>query len=44
MKSTVAGVPDGFFSAALSETDPEIADVIGKELGRQRDESELIAS
>ena len=44
MKSTVAGVPDGFFSAALSETDPEIANAIGKELGRQRDEIELIAS
>ena len=32
------------FSASLAETDPEIADVIGKELGRQRDEIELIAS
>src|SRR5437868_4112163 len=35
---------DAFFSAPLSEVDPEIADVIGKELGRQRDEIELIAS
>ena len=35
---------DAFFTAPLSETDPEIADVIGKELGRQRDEIELIAS
>ena len=34
----------GFFSAALDETDPEIAGAIGKELGRQRDEVELIAS
>jgi glycine hydroxymethyltransferase len=33
-----------FFSAALDETDPEIAGAISKELGRQRDEIELIAS
>ena len=33
-----------FFSAPLSATDPEIADAIAKELGRQRDEIELIAS
>jgi glycine hydroxymethyltransferase len=32
------------FSASLRETDPEIADVIGQELKRQRDEIELIAS
>ncbi|MBV9346760.1 MAG: serine hydroxymethyltransferase [Pseudolabrys sp.] len=32
------------FTAGLSEVDPEIAAVIGKELGRQRDEIELIAS
>jgi len=32
------------FTAPLAETDPEIADAIGKELGRQRDEIELIAS
>src|SRR6476619_2165319 len=32
------------FSAALRDLDPEIADVIGKELERQRDEIELIAS
>src|SRR6185312_7166923 len=35
---------DTFFSATLAEADPEIADAIGKELGRQRDEIELIAS
>ena len=35
---------EGFFSAVLEETDPEIAGAIGKELGRQRDEIELIAS
>jgi glycine hydroxymethyltransferase len=32
------------FSATLAETDPDIADAIAKELGRQRDEIELIAS
>jgi glycine hydroxymethyltransferase len=32
------------FTASLAETDPEIADVISRELGRQRDEIELIAS
>ncbi len=35
---------DGLFSANLREVDPEIAHVIGQELGRQRDEIELIAS
>src|ERR1700691_4060895 len=35
---------EGFFSAMLGESDPEIADAIGRELGRQRDEIELIAS
>jgi glycine hydroxymethyltransferase len=33
-----------FFSASLAETDPEIASAIGKELGRQQYEIELIAS
>jgi glycine hydroxymethyltransferase len=33
-----------FFTASLAETDPEIADAIGKEFSRQRDEIELIAS
>ena len=33
-----------FFSATLAETDPEIFGAIGKELGRQRHEIELIAS
>lgn len=33
-----------FFSGALSESDPELFDSIRKELGRQRDEIELIAS
>ncbi len=35
---------DGFFSASLAEADPEIAGWIDKELGRQRDKIELIAS
>lgn len=33
-----------FFSASLNETDPELAGAIRAELGRQRDEIELIAS
>jgi glycine hydroxymethyltransferase len=35
---------DPFFTAPLAQTDPEIADAIRLELGRQRDEIELIAS
>ena len=35
---------NSFFSAGLAESDPEIARAIGLELGRQRDEIELIAS
>src|SRR5512146_1354411 len=35
---------EGFFSASLGESDPEIADAVRRELGRQRDEIELIAS
>jgi len=34
----------GFFTTSLAESDPEIADAIGKELHRQNDEIELIAS
>lgn len=38
-------MPDsGFFKADLSERDPEIAAAIGRELGRQQNEIELIAS
>ena len=33
-----------FFSASLAESDPDVASAVGKELGRQRDEIELIAS
>jgi glycine hydroxymethyltransferase len=35
---------NSFFTAPLAEADPEIADAIALELGRQRDEIELIAS
>ena len=35
---------NSFFTATLAETDPEIFGAIGKELGRQRHEIELIAS
>jgi glycine hydroxymethyltransferase len=37
-------LPDRFFSASLAESDPEIAAAIGRELQRQRDQIELIAS
>jgi glycine hydroxymethyltransferase len=36
--------PDGFFTQSLAERDPEIAGWIDKELGRQQDKIELIAS
>ncbi len=39
-----AVTPAGFFTASLATTDPAIAGWIGKELGRQRDKIELIAS
>jgi glycine hydroxymethyltransferase len=35
---------EDFFTATLADSDPEIADAIKRELGRQRDEIELIAS
>ena len=35
---------DALFTASLAQTDPEIAEVVRLELGRQRDEIELIAS
>ena len=34
----------GFFTQSLTERDPEIAGWIAKELGRQKDKIELIAS
>jgi glycine hydroxymethyltransferase len=42
--SAATAVADTLFTASLAETDPEIADAIRLELGRQRDEIELIAS
>ena len=42
--AAVSADTDTFFTAPLAATDPEIADVIARELGRQRDEIELIAS
>jgi glycine hydroxymethyltransferase len=36
--------PDGFFTRSLAEADPDIAGWIAKELGRQQDKIELIAS
>ena len=42
--SAATAVADSLFTASLAETDPEIAEAIRLELGRQRDEIELIAS
>ena len=39
-----ASLSNSFFSASLADSDPEIARAIALELGRQRDEIELIAS
>jgi glycine hydroxymethyltransferase len=36
--------PDAFFAAALAQRDPELAAIVGRELGRQREQIELIAS
>ncbi len=35
---------EGFFTKSLSDTDPDLAAAVAQELGRQRDEIELIAS
>ncbi len=42
--TTAAVTPNGFFTKGMAETDPVIAGWIDKELGRQRDKIELIAS
>src|SRR5690606_16274083 len=42
--AAVAATAEGFFTATLEEVDPEIFGAIRDELGRQRDEIELIAS
>ncbi|MGH2708259.1 MAG: serine hydroxymethyltransferase [Actinomycetota bacterium] len=46
MSQTVASRTESnpFFAAALADADPEIAEAINLELGRQQDEIELIAS
>jgi glycine hydroxymethyltransferase len=45
MSSAVASTrSNSFFAASLADRDPEIAEAVGLELGRQRDEIELIAS
>jgi glycine hydroxymethyltransferase len=36
--------PDAFFSAGLEQTDPELFDTVRRELNRQRNQIELIAS
>src|SRR3954451_12808919 len=43
-ESSAKAVADSLFTASLADADAEVFDVIGKELGRQRDEIELIAS
>src|SRR5680860_290280 len=43
-KNTGASELDKFFNAPLAEIDADIFNAIGKELGRQRQEIELIAS
>ena len=41
---TSSNLNSRFFSAHLSETDPDVFGAIGRELGRQQDQVELIAS
>jgi glycine hydroxymethyltransferase len=43
-RSAAVAAPSDMFTASLSESDPEVARAIADELGRQRDEIELIAS
>ena len=44
MTPTAAAVTDGFFSAQLAGADPDIHAMIGREMKRQQDNIELIAS
>ena len=44
MSAQPSARPDGFFAADLAQRDPEIAAVIGRELARQQEQIELIAS
>jgi len=43
-ESSAKALADSLFTASLADTDPEVAKAIRLELGRQRDEIELIAS
>jgi glycine hydroxymethyltransferase len=43
-ESAARASTSGFFTRSLAEADPEVADAIGKELRRQNDDIELIAS
>lgn len=43
-QSLAAGVPAGFFSASVADSDPALGAVISGELRRQQDQIELIAS
>jgi glycine hydroxymethyltransferase len=43
-EAAAKAVADPLFTASLADTDPEVFDAIRLELGRQRDEIELIAS
>jgi glycine hydroxymethyltransferase len=43
-ETSAKAVADTLFTASLAETDPEVANAIRLELGRQREEIELIAS
>ena len=43
-QTLVAGVPSGFFSASVAESDPALAAVLSGEFRRQQEQIELIAS
>jgi glycine hydroxymethyltransferase len=43
-ESSAKAIADGLFTTSLADSDPEVFDAIRKELGRQRNEIELIAS
>src|ERR1700727_2895829 len=44
LSAKTTSAPDSFFTATLTEADPDMAAAISGELGRQRHEIELIAS
>jgi glycine hydroxymethyltransferase len=44
LTNSAAVKPDTFFTASLAESDPEVAGAVGRELHRQQDQIELIAS